>query len=354
MRKLIRSAFLAALVISLPILMGVATKYSIEAIARAEARDFISDAGTLDDSQFSLELASRVHQVYVSSLSVPTSDYPFLYKIRPYLTNTLLPSWIRVEDGAIDSIFARGLCDSAARTLAFLLINSGRQIDAWQLNFVTRSEAHSVTGIRGASGTEWFVDPLYGIAPVEGNELIGAERAREISRNSDTVEDLWLPLAPSARPSFYSDFADVVFARQGQALEIRGMIDLGRETELWLGSVDGDSEDVRKDGSKIGISPHWNYFGHRYDRSWTRVIEVAQDTEIEFVMIDPVNPRFITTDVIPIIQGNSAIFRLAAGERLVFDDGAARRDWISLRSYQAVDAIIIRINAKTAINNYKH
>ena len=96
---------------------------------------------------------------------------------------------------------------------------------------------------------------------------------------------------------------------------------------------------MMSDGIAHGLSSYWGYLGHRYDRSWQRVINFSQDTRMIIGLIDAPDERFVTTQMRPTVSGNELIYEVPAGRSLRFVDGNAGRDWLRLRSYQEIDYI---------------
>ena len=249
---------------------------------------------------------------------------PLLWRLRPYLTHDYVPAIFRLPEGLIDTLYATGLCDSAARTLGYILEATG--IQSSQLNIVNRfAGGHSVVLARFADGREAMLDPHYGIVPRLDGKLISASRALETSRKADLGGGIWHKVAPTSDDRFYEKFEYAVFSVQNTGMDIKVRVELTDDMPIALGQRDGDSEDVRRDGLAHGMTSYWIYLGHKYDRGWTRVLEFAQDTRVEIGLMEPVNAGFITTDARPEIEGNTLVYVVAGGGSLAFVDGLAKR-----------------------------
>ena len=116
------------IIITLAVLMAVTAvlpKLLIEFAAGREADRRIARLQSNSDSKqaFLIAASRMVHAAYVRSLTDPRPA--LLMRLRPYLTNNILPKPIRVQPGAIDLLEIDGVCDAAARTLAFLLRREG-------------------------------------------------------------------------------------------------------------------------------------------------------------------------------------------------------------------------------------
>jgi hypothetical protein len=97
-------------------------------------------------------------------------------RLRPYLTNNILPTPIRVRPGAIEILEMDGFCDAAARTLAFLLRREG--LDAAQFNIVAPYGGHVVVEVRD-SGKTYMLDPLLGVIPMVDGRILSPIEARD-------------------------------------------------------------------------------------------------------------------------------------------------------------------------------
>lgn len=336
---IIRRITVAALVLA--VLLGLAAiggKYAIEAKARQVSRSFVDDVRESDmgPDDLLVALTREVHETFQGGTEYETR--PLLYALRPYLTHNLLPSLLRVEAGAIDALYVKGFCDSAARTLAFIL--NSIDVPAWQFNIVTyRGSGHVVTLARPTKDRKVMLDPLLGIVPQRNGRLLGPEEARTLAQDGVPMSELWKPLASTSNDEFYNRFGDVVFARQGQPLQLEVSIDLGAADAVTLGTPNGQYGDVGEDGIKHGWTAYLHYLGHRYDRGWTRTLHFPQATRVTFGLMEPARENVITSDRSPVLRGTAVIYEMPGGSTLRLHDGRAQRDWLRFRSYQNVDYV---------------
>ncbi len=326
-------------VVAFLILLGVATsalfvpKLTIEFAAARAAERTIERLQSDDGAEQSFLLAATqfVHAAYIRTQQNPRPG--LLTRLRPYLSNRLLPDAIRVEAGAIDMLEIEGLCDAAARTLAYLLKHRG--FDAAQLNIIAPNGGHSVVEVRTAART-YMLDPQLGLVPMSDGRVLSPGEARDMAADYG----IWKPLADTAiRRGFYRHFGKAVFARQGAGITFTAEVRLAPGEILKLGRLDGSARDVEDDGSANMLSPYWGYIGSRYDRSWRRGLRFSQDTTVEFTLTDDLDPRYLNLDRAPDIDGRTLTVRMRAGETLYLIDDRARRNFLTLRSYQKVDRV---------------
>lgn len=297
-----RFAICIAISISAPVLAWFSTKFIVENRARTVAESIIADVSknlsTSDTETMVIELTRHVHSVYLRSRSIESAA--LLWRMRPYLTNRLLPQFARFQDGAIDALYLRGICDNAARTLAFLLNQTG--LSARQFNIVNKfGGGHSVVSFEFSNGRRAMLDPLYGVYPKYNGKMLSPKEARELMKRGEPSEKIWNPLSEEASVDFYRRFGDALFAPEGERLVIEVEVDLSDGQSLQLGEKNGQFVDVVRDGMARGLTSYWGYIGHRYDRGWQRVINFNQDTRVIIGIIDVPDSRFVTTQARPLI-----------------------------------------------------
>jgi len=316
----------------------LAVKHGLQAMARSRAEAFLARSEPDRNSQaFLIDTTRRVHEAFRASEGRP---FGLLERLRPYLSNAILPGFLRLRPGAMDVIAMHGHCDNSARALKFMLEEAGYR--AWQFNMVSPDMAHTVTLAEGPNGTTCLLDPMFAVAPMSNGRLIGPRQARELARAGAKPPELqWSLLAPSSSARFYTRFADTSFARQGSQLVLRAEVTLPAGGRIALGVPDGQSHDVSDAAAKRGWTPHWHYIGNKFDRSWDRIMTFHQKTRLVLHLLSPPDERFITTIDRPEIKGNELIYTLDKGESLLFDDGSAGRDWLRLHSFQDVDFITL-------------
>lgn len=336
--KLFKLVVLTALVL---VLAAVSFKLAVEWRARTAAQVFFTET-TSENSRIETKLMAmnaRIHEAYANQSA--HNNPSLLFALRPYLSHDLLPEVLRIEKGAIEVLYVKGECDSAARTLMYILRKNG--IPAFQLNFNTPSAAHSVVMARLADERRALLDPFFGVVARHDGQLIGPERAQELMRAGVPLESVFsVPDSAEQAHKFYKSFGQAQISLQGKPQTLAVNVGLPAGTVVHLGKVDGRSSDVHAASSKRGWYKHWHYLGHRYDRAWTRIISVDQDTRITFKLTGPVNDKFLTADREPTeINAQSVTYEVPNGEQITFIDGKAERDWLKMRSYQDVDAIEI-------------
>jgi hypothetical protein len=311
------------------------------AASRAE-RIIASAAPEAGFVSFASDVTVGVHR----SFTAESEAGPFiawLFRFRPYWTNTLVPAFLRPQEGALDLLISSGSCDVYARALVFVMREAG--YEAAQLNLVSRrGGGHSITIIRTMYDQTLLVDPEFALIALHEGRMIGPEELSALVHAGKPATDLWHSLIPrDAAPTILEtfDFGEMVFAKQGQPLHMVDTISLLPESFLKIGERNGQpishAEIVDAD-----LYIHWHYIGSRYDRSWVRIIEFEQDTKVKIYTTEAPNPRFMTTDADRRIEGNKIIYNVSQGDSLVFVDGAAGRDFRRLRSYQDIDAIVFR------------
>ncbi len=312
----------------------IAGKLSVESMARSKADAILASVRPGNPPlQLGMELTRRVHTDFASGGEKSTL-VKALYALRPYWTNEMLPSPLRPHSGAIDLLYANGLCDTHARALNFVLEEAG--FTAWQFNMIAKSGGHSISLAQGRDGKQYLFDALYALAAAKDGVALAPEELRTQAAAGNRAKDLWVPVGNMAVPTFYEGFADIVYAKQGEPLVISETVDLPKGGRLMLGRDDNQA-DVQADTVKIGWHPFWDYMDSRYDRSWQRTLHFKQDTKVAIKPVGDVNSRFITSNLKPTVEGGILTYQVKANETLVFQDGLAGRDWTRLKSYQDID-----------------
>lgn len=310
-------------------------------MAQQKAAEIISAASESAPKNQAEELIALMKAVYETfTPDEPSKHWPL--KLRPYVTNTKLPPFLRLEDGVIETIIETGLCDNAARFLYFVLKQKGYESVQW--NMVTGSRAHSVLLVHLDGGRTVLLDPLFGFAGSDRKTgtLLSPFEMQERMRGGAALEDVLLAFNENPDAEFYGDFADVRMAALGDPLEIAVDLPLAKEGAIFLGQVDGNDQDVYDAAAANGMSPFWHYAGHKYDRSWVRTLKVHQDVTLEFVLVSDVESSVITSDMKPEVEGKIMRWNLKKGDVLKFHDGRAQRSWARMNSYINIDQIAVR------------
>jgi hypothetical protein len=265
----------------------------------------------------------------------PSED--FMLRLRPYLTHSILPAFIRLPNGAIETNIQSGLCDNASRMLAFILRQQG--YDSVQWNMVHNSGGHSALLVKTKDDREVFLDPFYGIVAQHQNQLISLDQAQRIISKEREASAIKL-LSQDSQLKFYEHLPEMFMAAEGQDLILDFNVPDLRQGSVILGEVDGQFNDVIRDGNAENISGYWHYIGHKYNREWVRELKAPQATKIVVTLADDhVDSGVITSNKTPDIEGNKLTWVLQAGETLVLRDGLAKVSWSRLNSYQYIDRV---------------
>lgn len=252
-----------------------------------------------------------------------------------------MPEIFQVKVGAIEAIYMEGLCDSAARRLNFILDTAGYPSN--QFNMVSSNSGHSITKSTLPSGSAILIDSYHGVMSAWQGKLIGPKKTKELMDNGVSASDVWRSLGPEANLKFYQNFNRLSIAEEGQPLRIEVDVDMEDSKEISFGKIDGSLNDLESSFSKKNWAPYWTYLGHRYDRGFERILNFHQKTRVTFFLTRDVNEDFITSQMPPKkVQGNIIVYEIEKGRSLHFRDGLAKRDWLRLKSSQAVDKIVFR------------
>ncbi len=269
-----------------------------------------------------------------------TGQVPSLHKLRPFVTNHRLPSWLKLPDGLIESYTMRGHCDDAARTLSFILKQNGYTSKQWDMILPDRS--HSALQITLPDNRAILADPFYGVvAQAADGSLTGAEQAQAAIRNGAKFDDVFLRLGPESDPQFYQEFGKASMAAKDETLVLESTLPALNRKPLAFGTINGDDQDVRSAGVANGLNPYWYYIGHKYNRGWVRVLRAEEPVRIEMTLIDPPESGILNASPAPAIDGKTLTWSLKSGESITLKDGAARLSLKRLNSYIGIDRIVI-------------
>lgn len=297
-------------------------------IMKAEARaKALTSENITDTDSLIRTLTKTVHDLYLEQRSV--RDYPLLIKLRPYITNHRLPAFIKVPEGAIETLYPVGWCDNTARMLAFLLHRKGFKTRQW--NMITPISAHAALVVDFPDGRTVYLDPYHGVvAEDESGVLTGPYKAQKFT-----------PLSAQSDVSFYKNFDQVMMAAQGERLDMHVDLPGAEMLPLTLGKIDGHSDDVKSAGAKNALTPHWSYLGSRYDRSWVRSFKAVSPVTLTLTLTKSLDPGIMTANKPPAIKGKTLSWALDENEELAFADGSARFSFFRMNSYIPVDQIVI-------------
>lgn len=116
---------------------------------------------------------------------------------------------------------------------------------------------------------------------------------------------------------------------------------MNKGQSIILGKLDGKEQDVKSAARKLHMTPYWYYMGHKYNREWVRVLEAQEPVRIDMTLVDPVEEGVLIANPEPIINDKKMTWNLAAGQKLVLEDGRAKISLKRLNSYINVDKIVI-------------
>lgn len=343
-RSKLRRKMQVLLMMTLALLgVGLVTMYGakhfLESQAEISAKEFIVTHTTekMSNEKKVLSLAKVVYNANRDRQYSGT--IPFLLRISPYLTHELMPEALRIKLGAIEVVYLEGVCDSVARRLNFILNSAG--YTSSQFNIISPTGGHSVSLTKIPSGQLMILDPYFGAVPIWNGRAIGPSVLKKLANQGVPSEEIWQPFDSNSNLSFYNEYRHFSMAEQGQPQTLEVPVKLEQGESFSLGANDNSAADVETAGVARRWSPYWQYMGHRYDRGWERVISFQQKTRVTFSLIGTANVDFITSQITPTaIQDNLLIYELDAGQALHFRDGLAKRDWMTMKSFQDVDSIL--------------
>ena len=307
-----------------------------KAITKAEAIIQKASTSPEDREQFVINIAQHI---FTSFETKEPWTVPAL-RIRPYITNDRLPEFLRLQHGVIETLIEQGYCDNAARMLSFILKQEG--IDSAQWDMVTSSRGHSALLVSLTEDKQALVDPFYGVVAKMDDHLISPKAAQEFIQSGMAIRSIFHPLGSDSKFSFYDDYGRTYMARLGDDLLIEASIpQLNSGKPLFLGKIDGSEEDVKSAASAHGMTPYWQYAGHKYNRNWVRVLKADVPVRIEMTLVKPVETGVITSTPLPSIDGKKLSWDLDAGEQITFRDGLAKISFKRMNSFIGVDQIAI-------------
>jgi len=331
--------------VSLTVIYFISKAYYTN-LAQKKAERIIDSVKILDDTEYNqtlkqIELIALTRAVY----SVFKADEPsnhWQLRLRPYLTNSALPSFIRYEEGVIETLIGTGLCDNAARFLHFVLKQRGH--DSVQWNMVTNTRAHSILLVYLDDGKTAILDPMFGLIGYNQatQSLLSPFEIHKRMQGGAVLDDVFLTLDEKSETEFYEDFANVRMEKLGKPLEIDADLPyIENDGLIFLGQIDGNEKDVYDAAAAHNMSPFWHYAGHKYDRSWIRSLKAHQDVRLEFILVSDVEDNVLTSDKAPIVDGRIMRWDLNKGDVLKFYDGRAKRSFKRMNSYINLDQIAI-------------
>ncbi|MEW8050660.1 MAG: hypothetical protein AB2801_09850 [Candidatus Thiodiazotropha endolucinida] len=322
------------------IISSLVAKQLIISTARDKAASIISAAyekhspSTADDKVIAISTEIFNHFEAKQPANVP------ILRLRPYLTTERLPEFIRLPSGVIETIVETGLCDNAARMLAFVLSLEGYNSVQW--NMIKDNSGHSALLVTLPDGRKIMADSFYGYVTVdEMKHLIHPNDARKLMQSGHPFDGVFMPLSKNSNPHFYQNFDTVNMGAEGEDLIIEATLPHIKEAILYLGKLDGRDSDVKSAAMKNNMTPYWQYMGHKYNREWVRILYIEQPVRIVMTLLEPVEEGILTATPEPVVAGKTLTWNLNAGEKITFRDGLAKISLKRMNSYIGVDQIAV-------------
>jgi hypothetical protein len=297
------------IVIALAVLgAGLAMTLRTALIERAEAN---ADA-LLEETDGPVSTTQRLYDFFEHDNH---TTYPALARLRPYLTSDYLPAALRFPHGTIELFMMEGTCDDAARALIYLLHKQGISARPW--NMIGRENAHSAV-IAEVDDKKLLLDPYYGYAgPLDHPK----------------------PLDETSNRDFYKDYDKRAMGAAGESLTIPIRIPA---KQLVLGTIDGDSDDVRKAMQNNRMTPVGFYLGHKFERGWIREWVAKAPLRMDFILTRRADSGILRTLApAPALHGTKLSWHLLKGEKIISEDGKAPISLLRMNSYIDIDQIII-------------
>lgn len=341
LKKLIKFAFISSFALSILCIFGwlavksIATTQASKKASSIISSSYMESTPTSDDQK----VTAITREIFNSFKHKDPATVPLL-KVRGYITNDRLPSFLRLNDGVIETHIAQGYCDNAARMLAFVLKQEGFSSVQW--NMVTSSGGHSALLVTLSDNRKVLADPFYGyVTTAQNGTLIHPQDAKNFIGHGGTFEDVFTPLGEASNPHFYRDISSMFMSAEGNSLTIEATLPNIDNAPLQLGTINGKYNDVKSEARKLGITPYWYYMGHKYNREWIRIIKTSQPVKIVMTLTEQAEEGILITTPRPTISGKTLTWELNAGEEILFQDGLAKISLKRMNSYIPVDQIII-------------
>jgi len=282
----------------------------------------------------------RVTAVVAANFEQRTGDFPLLWQLRPILVSRLLPEFMRIPRGVIAMIYPMGWCDMVARELRYVLWRGGYQATLW--NMVTPESAHTAVRAELPGGRGVLLDPYFQLVGWRGKELVGPRKIRSDILDGQAVEKTVKSVGPEYDPGFYALLDQAVMGAPEDFLDIQVKVPPLRGKTMVIGRKDEFVNDVISGGATAKLTTYWSYIGHKYNRAWTRTMDVSEPTRVTFVLTEKLFDAPLKSIITPWAEksDNTISWVLTPGHPLVIRDGLAERSWLRLRSYVSVDQII--------------
>ena len=320
----------------LSILSWFIIKASLTWHAAGIAEEIIEQAYTNNLSQNDDQKVIALTKYVFENFNSASPSKHLALRLRGYITNKRLPSFIRLDSGVIETILQKGLCDNASRMLSFVLKQEEYRSVQW--NMVGNDSGHSALLVTLPGNRNVFVDPFYGYVAKKNDKLIDPHKARQLLLTSK--EKTLFPLSKESNYQYYKNFKNLKMAAEGEKLEINVKIPKLSNKEIILGIINNQSLDVQRDAKNLKITPYWHYIGHKYNREWIRTLEATEPVQITMILTKPPDSKILTSNIPPKIKENKLIWNLQPNEKLSFIDGNAKRSFKRMNSFIDIDQII--------------
>lgn len=306
-----------------------------------KSADFASHLILGDDEKKSqietAELATR--KLYALFFKDGYQVLPKIARLRPYISNSKIPSPLRTPPGALELYTLEGWCDDAARALIYILNKKGIKAEQW--NMQGPHAAHAAVRVHFKDGTTALLDPFYGYTSIVNGVPQDPIDIRNALRQGQPAKKFLKPFDKESNDAFYAEFGTYFMGAQGEPLTIKAQIP-PLEKPLTLGTLDGNSRDVYGQLMQNDMTITWDYVGHKYDRGWTREMLASAPVQVQIILThQPKNGILRTFTPAPAVDGTKLTWNLLKGEKIRSEDAKAAISWTRLKSYIDVDQIVI-------------
>lgn len=253
--------------------------------------------------------------------------FGLIMKLSPYLRNERLPDFLRLPPGSLATLSFEGWCSTATRSMLYIL--SRRGIEGVQWNMSSMYGAHAAPLIETAEGA-MLIDPYYGVITMKGGKPLHPRDAKSTD---------YMALDQNSDLHFYQQPSHIAMAAQNEPLETDFPLP---ENHHVFGIIDKNNEDVRKGTASYGMGFHWDYIGHRYDRSWKRMLTASSPVKVQMLLVSEPDDKVLRTlTPRPMVEGKVLTWQLNAGDKIISTDGLAGISWMRMNSYIKIDQIEI-------------
>ena len=313
-------------------------KSSIESSADKNVAGFIEKAEAYKAPEAFMMNATLYVFEQLQQIPNSTSSNPWA-AFKPYVTCSMLPSFLRTSEAAFDSAHPQADEKSAVGMLSYILEKRGIASIPWRI-LAPKGIKTAVAASLG-DGTYRYLDPVAGVvAMFENKVLIGPYAAREIMMNGTHHQKVFVKLTEEADPSFYEDFAHTMMAPPGYRLDVNVAAPVYEEP-IVFGAVDGNSDDVAEAAAKLDLTPFFDYIGQKYEAGIQRKVHFTDPARVTLVLADAYDAGMMTANIEPKVEGNKLIFEVPEDQPLIFNDAKVVTSWLSKKNHTPIDQLII-------------